>query len=61
MNKRYLKILGEVIWATDNLVKEDLIRLNQRGYDAILDLRDWKMFDSRANLWVDIPGDSNED
>ncbi len=26
MNKRYLKILGEMIWATDNITREDLMK-----------------------------------
>lgn len=57
MKKRYLKIIGNIVWATDNLTKEDLAKLSQGGYDCILDLKEWKEFDCTSNSWLDIKGD----
>lgn len=51
------KINGSLIWATDTITREDLIRLKDRAYDAILDLHEWKYFDVDDNSWKDIEGD----
>lgn len=57
MKRRYLKITGSVIWATNELTREDLVRLKDRVYDAILDLNEWKQFNAEKNAWEDIPSD----
>lgn len=57
MKKRYLKIYGGVIWATDNLTIEDLGKFKNGSYDAILDLQEWKQFNPDKNEWEDIKGD----
>ena len=56
-SKRYLKIMSEVVWATDNLTKDDLARLKDGSYDLILDLEEWKRFDPDTNSWVEIEED----
>jgi hypothetical protein len=57
MKWRYLKILGSTIWGTNNLKRDDLVRLKNHGYDSILDLQEFKSFDADNNEWVDIEGD----
>ena len=40
--KKYLKINGPVIWATDKITRDDLAMLKNNSYDAIIDLEAWK-------------------
>lgn len=57
MKYSYLKITGDLVWATDTLTKEDLARLKQHSYDAVIDLEAFKQFDPNTNEWVDIKGE----
>lgn len=57
MKYRYLKITNELVWGTDNLTKEDLVRLVQRSYDCIIDTQENKTFNKDTNSWDDIKGD----
>ncbi|KKL50170.1 hypothetical protein LCGC14_2308170 [marine sediment metagenome] len=57
MSKRYLKISSGIIWATDNLTKEDLVRMKTGAYDHILDLEKWLRYNSKTNVWDPIEGD----
>lgn len=52
--KRYLKIVGELVFATDTLTKDDLAKLMRGSYDLILDLENWTQFDKDNNQWVAI-------
>lgn len=57
MNYRYIKIGGSVVWGTNNLTKDDLIRAKNGGYDVILDIVEMKTFNADDNAWEDIEGD----
>lgn len=57
MKRRYLKIGALLIWATDNLTKEDLIRAKTKQYDFLIDLDKWLRYDVDKNTWVEIEGD----
>ncbi len=57
MKYRYLKIMGDVIWGTNSLTKEDLVRLKDGSYDSIIDLQEMKSFNSKFNNWEEIKGD----
>lgn len=57
MKYRYLKITGNTIWGTNNLTKDDLVRLKNHGYDAIIDLEELKYFEAEENQWKNIEGD----
>lgn len=57
MNYLYLKINGEMIWGTNNLTREDLIRRRSGSYDAIINLSDMTYYDPENNTWKPIEGD----
>lgn len=52
--KRYLKILGDFVYADDVISRSDLIKLKNRSYDVIIDLENWKQFDVNSNSWVEL-------
>jgi len=57
MKWRYLKIGGGIIWGTNNLTRDDLVRRKNGGYDNIIDLQEGTEFDPDENAWVAIKGD----
>jgi hypothetical protein len=57
MKYRYLKIIGDVIWGTNNLTKEDLVRLKDGLYQCVIDLQEMKNFNAKFNQWEDVKGD----
>lgn len=57
MKYRYLKTIGSVIWGTNNLTREDLVRLKDGQYENIIDLEQSKTFNADFNKWEDIKGD----
>lgn len=60
MKWRYLKITtGDMIWGTNNLTRDDLIRCKNGGYEAILDLQNGTYYDADANEWKEITGDES--
>ena len=57
MKYRYLKTIGEVIWGTNNLTREDLVRLKDGQYECIIDIQEMKSFNADFNRWEDIKGE----
>ena len=55
--KKYLKITGDVLWQQNEITKEDLGRLKDGSYDAIVDTYEGKYFDVEENEWKEIEGD----
>lgn len=58
MNYRYLKINGSIVWGTNSLKRDDLIRCKEGYYDVIIDMVDNTQFDPEKNAWVAIEGDA---
>ena len=56
MEYKYLKIMGSIVWGTNDLNKDDLGRLKQHNYDAIVDTEEGKTFDADSNKWKEIEG-----
>ncbi len=57
MKYKYLKIMSDTVWGTNDLKREDLVRLKEHGYDSILDIEQSKQFNADENRWEDIKGD----
>ena len=57
MKYKFLKITGELVWGSNEIEKEDLIRRKQNGYDAIIDVETQKYYDPENNEWKIIEGD----
>lgn len=57
MKYSHLKINGSLIWGTNELTRDDLIRLKQRSYDCIIDVQEGKYFDVETNSWKEIEGE----
>lgn len=57
MKFRYLKITGSLIWGTNNLTRDDLVKVKNHSYDAIIDLQNMTTFDADNNSWEEVKGD----
>ena len=57
MKFRYLKITGSVIWGTNTITRDDLVRVKNRSYDAVIDLQNMTTFNADTNSWDEIKGD----
>lgn len=58
MKYRYLKVGAGLLWGTNNLTKDDLVRCKNGGYDYIIDFETGTFFNPDENSWDPIEGDS---
>lgn len=49
--KRYLKVTDGVVFATDDLTKEDLSRARAGSYCAIVDTKYGTVYNHQENRW----------
>lgn len=56
MKYKYLKISGDLVWGTNELTKDDLIRAKAGGYEVIINLEDFTQYDPEENIWKEVEG-----
>lgn len=49
MKYRYLKVGAGLLWGTNNLTKDDLVRCKNGGYDYIIDFETGTFFNPDEN------------
>jgi hypothetical protein len=54
---KYINTNATTIWGKDEITKEYLIGVKQRG-DTLINVEDGTYFDIEKNEWVSIPGDN---
>lgn len=57
MKYRWLKISTGLVYGTNEIKVDDLVRRKNGLYDAIIDLEQGTQYDPEANDWVKIEGD----
>lgn len=55
--RRFIKVLGDVLWGTNNISQQDLIKVKNGGYDTIIDTANYTYYDGDTNTWEKIQHD----
>ena len=53
--KKYIKIDRDMVYQTDEINKDDLIRVQNGVYDTIVNTHDGTKFNVSENKWEEIP------
>jgi hypothetical protein len=51
---KYFKIIGNLVMATDELTKDDLVRVKNRTYDLLINKIEETYYDAEDNEWKPI-------
>lgn len=54
IKSKYLKINGKVLWASNEITKDDLVRVKNGAYDTIVNLEEMTHYDADDNTWREI-------
>lgn len=52
---KYIKVERDMLWGTDAITRDDLVRVRNRTYDTIINLDDLTQYDAENNTWKSIP------
>lgn len=60
MKYRWLKVSpGGLVWGTNDLKSDDLLRRRDGLYEAIIDIAKMTVYDPVKNEWLEIQGDTD--